>query len=102
MPATMHANSRAAGMCAVCKSANKPRLKTPKTPHCVAAGKPAQGTLTISACHESGSILIGIHDDGRMAADYALVKEFIGLDKEFDVKTTYTNEFLDRSVKMTK
>ena len=31
----------------------------------LAAGKPAQGTLTISACHESGSILIGIHDDGR-------------------------------------
>jgi len=30
-----------------------------------AAGKPAQGTLTISACHEGGSILIGIHDDGR-------------------------------------
>ena len=29
------------------------------------AGKPAQGTLTISACHEGGSILIGIHDDGR-------------------------------------
>ena len=31
----------------------------------VAAGKPAQGTLTISASHESGSILINIHDDGR-------------------------------------
>ena len=50
----------------------------------------------------SKSVALGIHDDGRMAADYALVKEFIGLDKEFDVKTTYTNEFLDRSVKMTK
>jgi two-component system chemotaxis sensor kinase CheA len=31
----------------------------------LAAGKPAQGTLTISACHESGSILIGIRDDGH-------------------------------------
>ena len=31
----------------------------------MAAGKPAQGTLTISACHEAGSILIGIHDNGR-------------------------------------
>jgi len=50
----------------------------------------------------SKSVALGIHDDGRMAADYALVKEFIGLDKEFDVKTTYTNEFLDRSLKMTK
>ena len=30
-----------------------------------AAGKPAQGRLTLSACHESGSILIRITDDGR-------------------------------------
>ncbi|KPF47915.1 hypothetical protein IP87_21275 [beta proteobacterium AAP121] len=30
-----------------------------------AAGKPAQGKLTLSACHESGSILIRIVDDGR-------------------------------------
>jgi two-component system chemotaxis sensor kinase CheA len=31
----------------------------------VAAGKPAQGRLTLSACHEAGSILIRIDDDGR-------------------------------------
>ena len=31
----------------------------------VASGKPAQGKLTLSACHESGSILICIQDDGR-------------------------------------
>lgn len=31
----------------------------------IAAGKPAQGHLTLSACHESGSILIRITDDGR-------------------------------------
>ncbi len=31
----------------------------------LAAGKPAQGRLTLSACHESGSILIRIADDGR-------------------------------------
>ena len=30
-----------------------------------AEGKPAQGKLTLSACHESGSILIRIVDDGR-------------------------------------
>ena len=29
------------------------------------AGKPAQGKLTLSACHESGGILIRIQDDGR-------------------------------------
>jgi two-component system chemotaxis sensor kinase CheA len=31
----------------------------------LAAGKPAQGRLTLSARHESGSILIRIEDDGR-------------------------------------
>ncbi len=30
-----------------------------------AAGKPAQGRLALSACHESGSIVIRISDDGR-------------------------------------
>jgi len=31
----------------------------------LAAGKPAQGTLTLSACHEAGGIIIRIIDDGR-------------------------------------
>jgi two-component system chemotaxis sensor kinase CheA len=31
----------------------------------LASGKAAQGRLTLSACHESGSILIRIGDDGR-------------------------------------
>jgi chemotaxis protein histidine kinase CheA len=30
-----------------------------------AAGKPAQGRLVLSACHEAGNILIRISDDGR-------------------------------------
>jgi two-component system chemotaxis sensor kinase CheA len=38
-------------------------LETPEQR--LAAGKPAQGRLTLSACHESGSILIRIADDGR-------------------------------------
>jgi len=38
-------------------------LETPEQR--VAAGKPAQGRLVLSACHESGSILIRIDDDGR-------------------------------------
>jgi len=50
----------------------------------------------------SKTVALGIHDDGRMSADYELVRDYIGIDKPFDVKTTYTNEFLDRSVKMTK
>jgi NitT/TauT family transport system substrate-binding protein len=37
-----------------------------------------------------------------MKADYDLVLEYIGLDKPFDVKGAYTNEFLDRTVKMVK
>jgi NitT/TauT family transport system substrate-binding protein len=50
----------------------------------------------------SRELALGIHDDARMAADYALVVEYIGVDKPFDVKTVYTNEFLDRSIKMAK
>lgn len=38
-------------------------LETPEER--VTQGKPAQGRLTLSACHESGSILIRIDDDGR-------------------------------------
>jgi len=38
-------------------------LETPEER--VAAGKPAQGQLTLSACHESGHVLIRIRDDGR-------------------------------------
>lgn len=50
----------------------------------------------------SREVALGIHDDGRMKADYELVRDYIGLEKPFDVKTTYTNEFLDRSIKMSK
>jgi len=50
----------------------------------------------------SRSVALGILDDARMAADYELVKTYVGLDKPFDVKTAYTNEFLDRSIKMPK
>jgi NitT/TauT family transport system substrate-binding protein len=50
----------------------------------------------------SKGIALGIHDDARMKADYELVRDYVGIDKPFDVKTTYTNEFLDKSVKMPK
>jgi NitT/TauT family transport system substrate-binding protein len=50
----------------------------------------------------SREMALGIHEDGRMKADYELVREYIGIDKPFDVKATYTNEFLDRSIRMTK
>ncbi len=50
----------------------------------------------------SREVALGIHDDARMKADYDLVSEYIGIDKPFDVKSVYTNEFLDRSIRMTK
>ena len=48
----------------------------------------------------SQTVALGWHDDARMNADYELVKDYVGVDKPFDVKTTYTNEFLDKSIKM--
>ena len=48
----------------------------------------------------SQSVALGWHDDKRMQADYQLVRDYVGIDKPFDVKSTYTNEFLDKSIKM--
>jgi NitT/TauT family transport system substrate-binding protein len=48
----------------------------------------------------SRTVALGWHDDTRMAADYALVAEYIGIEKPYDVKTAYTNAFLDTNVKM--
>jgi len=50
----------------------------------------------------SKTVALGYLDPGRMAADYELAKTYVGIDKPFDVKAAYTNEFLDRSIKMTK
>ena len=48
----------------------------------------------------SQTVALGWHDDARMKADYELVHDYIGIDKPFSVKSTYTNEFLDKSIKM--
>lgn len=48
----------------------------------------------------SRNVALGWHDDKRMAADYKLVDEYLKMEKPYDVKTVYTNEFLDKSVKM--
>ena len=48
----------------------------------------------------SQTVALGWHDDKRMQDDYNLVKDYVGVDKPFDVKTTYTNDFLDKSIKM--
>ena len=48
----------------------------------------------------SKTVALGWHDDKRMEADYKLVDEYLKMEKPYDIKTAYTNEFLDKSVKM--
>ena len=48
------------------------------------------------------TVALGYIDPQRMASDYELVKTYVGLDKQYDVRTAYSNEFLDRSVRMPK
>jgi len=88
-------------------------VKDPKP--CVQALVEANGALTfdnemqnwrlvevLMSDKTSREVALGIHDDARMKADYELVRDYVGLDKPFDVKTVYTNEFLERSIKMPK
>ena len=48
----------------------------------------------------SRTVALGWHDDARMASDYKLIDEYLHMEKPYDIKTAYTNEFLDKSVKM--
>jgi NitT/TauT family transport system substrate-binding protein len=48
----------------------------------------------------SRTVALGWHDDARMAEDYKLVDDYLKIEKPYDVKTAYTNEFLDKNVKM--
>ena len=48
----------------------------------------------------SRTVALGWHDDKRMADDYKLVDENLMIEKPYDIKAAYTNEFLDKSVKM--
>jgi NitT/TauT family transport system substrate-binding protein len=48
----------------------------------------------------SQTVALGWHDDKRMQNDYNLVREYVGIEKPFDVKSVYTNAFLDKSIKM--
>jgi NitT/TauT family transport system substrate-binding protein len=48
----------------------------------------------------SRGVALGWHEEKRMAADYKLVDEYLKLEKPYDITTAYTNEFLDKSVKM--
>ena len=46
------------------------------------------------------TVALGYMDPQRMASDYELVKTYIGIEKPYDVRAAYSNEFLDRSIKM--
>jgi NitT/TauT family transport system substrate-binding protein len=48
----------------------------------------------------SQTMALGWFDPKRMDETYDLVKTYVGLDKTFDVGTAYTNDFLDKSIKM--
>src|SRR5919201_161662 len=48
----------------------------------------------------SRNVALGWHDDKRMANDYKLVDEYLHMEKPYEVKTAYTNDFLDKNVKM--
>jgi NitT/TauT family transport system substrate-binding protein len=59
-----------------------------------------QLTTVLMSDPVSRSAGLGWFDPKRMENDYQLVSTYIGLDKPFDVKTAYTNQFLDPQVKM--
>ena len=46
------------------------------------------------------NVALGWHDEKRMAADYKLVDDNLKIEKPYEVKTAYTNEFLDKGVVM--
>jgi NitT/TauT family transport system substrate-binding protein len=43
---------------------------------------------------------LGAFDGARVAADYQLVQSLIGLDKQFDPAQLFTNDYLDKNVRM--
>lgn len=45
-------------------------------------------------------VALGAFDGARVKTDYELVKEMIGVEKTFEPATLFTNEYLDKSVRM--
>lgn len=45
-------------------------------------------------------VALGAFDAARIKADYDLVSSLIGIDKPFDSTTMFTNEFLDKKIRM--
>jgi NitT/TauT family transport system substrate-binding protein len=59
-----------------------------------------QLTQVLMSDEVSRSTALGWMEPKRMADDYELVKTYLGLDQPYDVKTAFTNEFLDTAIKM--
>lgn len=59
-----------------------------------------QLTTVLMSDSVSRSKALGWFDPQRVENDYKLVATYIGIDKPFDPKTAYTNQFLDPSIKM--
>lgn len=50
----------------------------------------------------SRSVALGYFDPGRMAADHQLINTHFKIDTKYAITDRYTNEFLDRNIKMPK
>jgi NitT/TauT family transport system substrate-binding protein len=50
----------------------------------------------------STTVALGYFDPTRMDSDYKMIETYFNLKTPFDIKTTYTNDMLDRSIKMPK
>jgi NitT/TauT family transport system substrate-binding protein len=86
---------------------------TRKPEPCIEALTEAQGALLVKnelenwhlvtilmSDETSRTVALGWHEDKRMADDYKLVDENLRIERPYDIKTAYTNEFLDKAVKM--
>jgi NitT/TauT family transport system substrate-binding protein len=45
-------------------------------------------------------VALGAFDAARVGADYQLVKSLVGLDKAFDPAQLFTNDYLDKNIRM--
>ena len=50
----------------------------------------------------SRSVALGYFDPARMKSDYGMVEKYFTIKKPFDITSAYTNDFLDRAVRMSK
>jgi NitT/TauT family transport system substrate-binding protein len=48
----------------------------------------------------SRTVALGYFDPARMKADHELINTYFKIDTKFDIEKRYTNEFLDKSIKM--